>query len=356
LIQEYFHFPEKFLFVDLVNLEPLRGAGFEREVDVAFLLDAPIKLERGIDTDTFQLGCTPIINLFERVAEPIALDHAHAEYRVIPDVRRQRTTEVYAVDSVTSISPETGASVEFQPFYSVKHSFDRHRQRAFWHATRRRSERKDDEGTEVYLSLVDLDFRPSVPPTDVLTVRVTCTNRDVAGALPFRAPGGDLDVEGGAPVRRVMCLTKPTRTRRPPLGHRAQWRLISHLSLNYLSPVEWGGGRDPEVLREILTLYDFTDSPAVQQQIRGIVGVSSRQVMRRIRSSLGSGFARGVEAVVEFDETQYVGSGVYLFASVLEKFFGLYVSINSFSELVATTSGRGELKRWPPRTGYQTLL
>lgn len=356
LLQEYFQFPEKFLFLDVLNLAPLRTAGFAREVDLVFFLDRAPRLEQTIEATNFRLGCTPVINLFEMMAEPIRLDYAHAEYRVIPDVRRQRTTEIYSVDSITSISPHTGATLEFQPFYSFKHSFERQKHEAFWHAMRRPSERKDDEGTEVYVSLVDLSFRPSVPPTDVLTLRVTCTNRDLPGFLPFGDPDGDFDLEGAAPVRRIMCLTKPSKTLRPPLGHRAQWRLISHLSLNYLSPVEWGGDREPEVLREILRLYDFSDSPVVQQQIAGLTAVSSRQVMRRVRSPHGSGFARGIEATLEFDESRFVGSGVYLFAAVLDKFLGLYVSINSFSELVATTRQRGLLKRWPPRTGQQTLL
>ena len=356
LIQEYFHFPEKFLFVDVLNLTPLRASRFDREVDLCFCLDQAPRVEQSVEAQNFRLGCAPAVNLFEQVAEPIRLDHAHAEYRVIPDVRRQRTTEVYSVDSVTSTSPHTGASMEFQPFYSFKHSFERQKHHAFWHAARRPSERKEDPGSEVYLSLVDLDFRPSQPPTDVLTVRVTCTNRDLPGLLPFGDPDGDFAIEGAAPVQRVLCLTKPSRTLRPPLGHRAQWRLISHLSLNYLSPVEWGGERAPEVLREILALYDFSDSAVIQQQIAGLTSVSSRQVMRRIRSPYGSGFARGIEATLEFDENHYVGSGVYLFASVLERFLGLYVSINSFSELIATTKQRGVLKRWPPRSGQQTLL
>jgi len=60
---------------------------------------------------------------------------------------------------------------------------------------------------------------------------------------------------------------------------------------------------------------------------------------------------------IEFDEEKYVGSGVYLFASVLERFLGLYASLNSFSQLVAITKQREEpLKRWPPRAGDQILL
>jgi type VI secretion system protein ImpG len=356
LIQEYFHFPEKFLFFDVLNLAPLHTMRFGRDVELRFNLARAPQLDQNVEAQNFRLGCTPIVNLFQQVAEPIRLDHAHAEYRVVADVRRQRTTEVYSIDTVTSISPSTGISVDFQPFYSFKHSFERRSQTTFWHAARRPSERKDDSGSEVYLSLVDLDFRPSLPATDVITVQVTCTNRDLPGLLPFGDPDGDFDLEGAAPIRRVVCLTKPSKTLRPPLGSGAQWRLISHLSLNYLSPVEWGGGQEPEVLREILKLYDFSDSPAVQQQIAGLVSVSSRQVMRRIKSQYGSGFARGVEATLEFDESRFVGSGAYLFSSVLEKFLGLYVSVNSFSELVATTTRRGVMKRWPPRSGHQTLL
>lgn len=354
LLQEYFQFPEKFLYVDLLNLRRF-AAKSKREIDVIFFLERPLRVEQ-IEPKHFLLGCTPIVNLFEHVAEPIRLDHAHSEYRVIPDVRRQRTTEVYTVDTVTSVSPQTGTSIEFQPFYSFKHSFARQKQRAFWHTTRHPSERKDDAGTEVYLSLVDLDLRPTQPPTDVLTIRTTCTNRDLPAQLPFGDPDGDLDIEGAAPVKSVSCLTKLTPTARPPLGHRAQWRLISHLSLNYLSPVEWGGDREPEVLKEILKLYDFSDSADIQQQIAGLTAVSSRQVMRRIRSPYGSGFARGVESTLEIDEDKYVGSGPYLFSSVLEKFLALYVSVNSFSELIVTTKQRGLLKRWPPRSGHQAIL
>src|SRR5439155_16479110 len=93
LVQEYFHFPEKFLFVDVLNLSPLGAAKFEREVELCFLLDRAPRFDRTLDAQTFRLGCTPIINLFQQVAEPLRIDHAHAEYRVISEIRRQRTSE-----------------------------------------------------------------------------------------------------------------------------------------------------------------------------------------------------------------------------------------------------------------------
>jgi type VI secretion system protein ImpG len=353
LLQEYFAFPEKFLFFDVCEIDRAARAGFGQGMEIFIHLNRVPRLEQPINAGTFRLGCTPIVNLFEQIAEPIRLNHAQTEYRVIPDVRRQTATEVHTIDAVTSSSPHLQEPTPVLPFYSFKHASEHERSQAFWHATRRPSQKKGDEGTEVYLSLVDFNFEPTLPAADTLTVHATCTNRDLPGKLPFGGERGDFDLEGAAPLSRIRCLRKPTETARPPLRRGAQWRLISHLSLNYLSICE--GGR--EALQEILKLYDSADSAVIRQQITGITSVSSRRVVGRPASMPWNGFCRGTEVTIQFDEEKYVGSGVFLFASVLEKFLGLYASLNSFVQLVATTQQREEpLKRWPPRAGEQLLL
>jgi type VI secretion system protein ImpG len=353
LLQEYFAFAEKFLFVDLYELDHAVRAGFGKRMEVVIFLDRVPHLEQAITPGAFRLGCTPIINLFEQIAEPIRLTHAQTEYRVVPDVRRQTTTEVYAIQTVNSTSPYLEELKHFQPFYSFKHAADREQQQVFWHATRKPSQQHGNTGTEVYLTLVDLNFQPTLPAVETLTVHTICTNRDLPGRLPFGGARGELQMEGAAPLSRIRCLRKPTETLRPALGRGAQWRLISHLSLNYLSLCE--GGR--EALQEILQLYNLSDSAAMRQHIMGITSVTSRRVVGRPASMPWNGFCRGLEVTIEFDEEQYVGSGVFLFAAVLEKFLGLYVSLNSFSQLIATTQQREEpLKRWTPRAGEQILL
>jgi type VI secretion system protein ImpG len=129
--------------------------------------------------------------------------------------------------------------------------------------------------------------------------------------------------------------------------------LISHLSLNYLSIVNEG----KEALQKILELYDFSDSADIKKQISGIAAVSSERRFTRVRSEYGVGFARGTRVEIEFDEDQFSGSGAYLFASVLEKFFGLYTSMNSFTQLVARSRQRREvLEEWAPRAGQSILI
>lgn len=357
LLSEYFALPEKFLFFDVTGLGEAARAGFGGEFDILIRLRDVAPPRGVVGAGTFRLMCTPVVNLFEAVAEPIHLTRQQHEYHLIADVRRQTATEVYSVNAVNVLDSESRRERAFRPFYSLRHAEGGDAGGAFWYATRRTSQRAEDPGTEVYLSLVDAGFNPHVPAAETLTAHVTCTNRDLPGELPFGGREGDLEVEGAAPLARVRCLTKPTPTRRPPARRGAQWRLISHLSLNHLSLVADGETGSPEALQEVLYLYDFMDSLATRKQITGISRVTGRRVVRRAGARVGAGFLRGVETTVEFDEEQYVGSGLFLFASVLERFLGLYASVNSFNQLVARSRQReGEMKRWPPRAGEQILL
>jgi type VI secretion system protein ImpG len=357
LLSEYFSLPEKFSFVDVTSLGATSTDGFDKNFEIHIYLKDVTPPRGSIGADTFQLGCTPVINLFNEITEPIHLSAKQHEYQVIPDVRRQIATEIYSIDSVVADDPQQAKSREFHPFYSFRHAREQEKDRTFWYASRRPSLRPEDPGTEVYLSLVDLGFNPHVPASTVLTVRASCTNRDLPARLPWGGTQGDLEVEGAAPLSRIHCLTKPTETLRPPLRRATQWRLLSHLSLNHLSLGDGARNGAPDALQEILFLYDLTESSATRHQITGINRVTSRRVVRQTGSRIGSGFVRGIQTTIEFDEEQYVGSGLFLFSSVLERFLALYASINSFNELVAVTKQReGIMKQWPPRTGEQIVL
>jgi type VI secretion system protein ImpG len=354
LLTEYFSFPEKFLFFDIAGVDRAASAGFGHTIEILIVLAGLTPPRSSVDVDTFKLGCTPIVNLFDKIAEPILLTQQQSEYRVIPDIHRQMGTEIYSIDTVTSGDLTTRQFQRFEPFYSFRHRPEEQRNKTFWYPTRRASTRADDLGTEMYLTLVDLGFNPNVPAGQTVIVHATCTNRDLPVKLPFGGREGELEIEEAAPLSRVRCLKKPTETLRPPMRRGAQWRLISHLSLNHLSLVE--GADALESLREILMLYDFADSAATRKQIMGITSVDSRRVVRRMGHRIGAGFVRGIETSIEFDEEQYVGGGVFLFASVLERFLALYASVNSFSQLVARTKQREDLKRWQASAGEQIVL
>jgi type VI secretion system protein ImpG len=356
LLTEYFAFPYKFLFFDIYGIDRAVAKKFPSHFDILIHLKDVTPPKAPVTADTFRLGCSPVINLFSRMADPIYLSQQKYEYHVVPDVHRQLTTEVYSIDEVFSSDPKTNTTREFSPFYSLRHAYGEQMEKSFWYATRRDSQREEDEGTEMYISLVDMNFNPRVPAVEVLNVKTTCTNRDLPARLPFGGREGDFEIEGSGLLSKARCLTKPTETIRPARRKALQWRLISHLNLNYLSITESLNGT-PEALQEILHLYNFEDSSATRKQILGITGISSRRVVRRIGEHIGAGFVRGLETTLTMNEEEFVGSGMFLFACVLERFFGLYSSLNSFNQMVLRTEQREEnVKIFPPRAGEQILL
>ncbi|MCH7687500.1 MAG: type VI secretion system baseplate subunit TssF, partial [Planctomycetes bacterium] len=330
LLTEYFTFPSKFMFVDVTGLEAVCRESFGDRLELFFLFDREDSgLETRVDADLFRLGCCPIVNLFKHLAEPIRLTQTKTEYHVIPDVRHVNSMEVYSVDSVASTDLNSGKTVEYRPFHSMQHGTDSEQSPAYWYAHRRASMRAGDSGSEVYLSLVDMSFDPKLLPDEVLTISTTCTNRNLPGEI--RAAGGEswsFQLEGQAPLRKIVPVVSPTSPERLPFSEN-RWRLISHLALNHLSIVDHQTGA--EALKEILKLYDYGRTRVSAQHISGILSVSSRRKTARLSDGLMSGFCRGIEVTMEFDPEKYTGTGLYLFASVLDRFVGLYTSMNSFT-------------------------
>ena len=313
LLMEYFTFPEKFFFVEVTGLEEVWAAGFKDAAELVFLIsdvegnDRQQRLELELSKKTFRLGCTPAVNLFTQVAEPVQLTQRKYEYPIVPDVRRPYATEIFSVDEVGCINTTTQQTPTFQPFYSLRHSGRTQKHECYWLARRRPSNRPNDEGSDMSLSLVDLSMRPANPDANILSIRTTCTNRDLPSRLTFGNEDGDFELEGSILLKRIVALRKPTPPVRPPSGKSGLWRLISHLSLSYLSLVEEG----KEPLQQILRLYDIGRSAYSQNVIDSILAVRSRRHFARVSADSGITFARGMRVDLELDEDQFVGGGIY---------------------------------------------
>lgn len=359
LLTEYFVFPEKFMFVDFVGLAKLIPPECGSTLDIyIYLKSSDIELEHNIGPETFALGCAPMVNLFAHRTDPIKLDHTQTEYQIIPDSRRPRGYEIYSVDRVTA-STSSGEKTDFLPFYGLTHEHQDAEEHSFWFASRRSAKlgfQERDEGTDLFLSLVDLHFNPNVPEDRTLTLETTTSNRDLPAKLPFNLDQPKLQcVDSAPPCSKIRCLTQPSGTVRPPLRNEARWRLISHLNLNHLSLT---GGKDAtEALKEILRLYDFRESSVTRGLINSIVSINARQISAPLNIDGHATMCRGVEVEVVLDDSLLSGSSSYLYASVLENFFAVYCSINSFSRvLVKLRSKEGYIKKCPPRAGERVFL
>ncbi|WP_198388895.1 type VI secretion system baseplate subunit TssF, partial [Burkholderia ubonensis] len=143
-------------------------------------------------------------------------------------------------------------------------------------------------------------------------------------------------------IASVRNLTAPTSPVYPPTGDRFQWRVLSHLAPNYLSLL------DAEILRGSLALYDWTDGELNRRRIEAIVDVRHRQLQKLVKG----GLMRGVEIAVTIDSTHFAGDGdLELFGAMLNRFLGLYATVNLYTKLVIVSQPTGRRLEWPDTKG-----
>ncbi len=367
LLQEYFMLQERFMFLELTGLGPAvrRCVGNQLEI-IILLSEADSQLKTAIDSSLFKLFVTPAVNLFPKRTDRSPVTAGTTEYQVIPDRTRPLDFEVYRVDGVSGYGTQNEHERDFQPFYSLGQSREEEKGEAYYTVRREprrlparmpgHESRSSYVGSEIFLSLVDT--QESVVSTNLkqLATKTLCTNRDLPLFMQRGKGTTDFTLETGAPVESIRCLGSPSRPRPPyPEGDTA-WRLISHLSLNYLSVVDTDKESGAKALRELLSLYGRNSDSAVRKQIDGVRSVQSRSVTRLLTGDGPSTFGRGVEITVTLDESVFEGTGAFLLGSVMERFFAKYTSINSFTETVIRTVDGREVIRWPIRLGRRHVV
>jgi type VI secretion system protein ImpG len=365
LLQEYFAMPQKFHFVELSGLNPALRRAAGPEVDIYVLLseampDAGVSVRR----ENFVLNAVPAINLFERAFDRVHITTTDTEHYVTPNRTALLDYEIYAIHSVNGIGTTGDTDVSFRPFYSATDITAAGETHATYYTIHRRMRQRNEKerlrgvrtsylGSEVYLSLVDASQAPYAASLSQLAVTGLCTNRDLP--LLLSTAGKDaFHLPDGGPVLSISTLVAPSRPRPTVAQGDTAWRLISHLSLNYLSIADEGQGG--AALRELIGLYAPAGDRIVAKQLEGVRGVNTRPIVRRMTDEILSTAVRGLEIKLDFDESFFEGAGAYVLGSVLERFFRKYVTINSFTETVLTTQQRGEIARWRPESGLGRMI
>jgi type VI secretion system protein ImpG len=367
LLQEYFAMPERFLFVELRGLQPALKRAKGPEVDIYIMLaEGRREVAPMVTPEAFTLNAVPAVNLFPKRCDRVQVTSRDTEQHVIANRTAGLDFEIYALESVVGISGEGADDVVFRPFYSATDFTAAGEVHPAYYTIRRRMRQRSEKerlrgvrtsylGSEMYVTLVDQQQAPYAAGTEQLAVKALCTNRD----LPMLLATGDADVfqlpEGG-PVKSVRLPVSPTRPHPTLAQGDTAWRLISHLSLNYLSIAGSGKGNSAEALRELIGLYAPLGDRVTEKQLEGVVSVKSRPIVRRMSDEVLSTALRGLEITIGFDESFFEGSSTYVLGAVLERFLRRQATINSFTETVLTTQKRGEIARWRPEKGLGRMI
>jgi len=358
IIQEYLSFPNAFYFFDLNGLADILPASFTEEFTIRFSFNKTLASGVKIDNDSFQLYCTPIVNLFEHDADPIDLTGKKSEYRVVPSSRNPSHFEVFSTDEVTGWlndksqkSRIKGEKRVYSSFESFQHEIERVRNRTALYYRMRVKESTLVDGFDNFISFVRGDESIAYEFTETVALKLTCTNRQ----LPISLEIGDIcyPTETSPAFAEFKNITIPSQPLRPVLDGSLLWTLISNLSLNYLSLLS------KDALSSVLKAYDFkalVDRQAErigQMRIKGIVSIESIPTDRLVQGLP----VRGLKSTITLDQNSFSSEGdLFLFGTVLSKFFALYASINSFHELVVINATNNEIYTWGIQEGMQPLI
>ncbi len=348
LIQEYFAMPEKLLFVDVGGLKASEGLGVGDSFCVTFTFDRPLPAQVRPTADHFRLFCTPIVNLFDHDADPIRLDHRKVSYRLRPAGADATHFEIYTVDRVEGWEQGTGERRTYRPFESFDHVG---RGRNDGHFRLRRTPTVVGRGLETYIAFGGGEGAELPKGTETVSVELTCTNRN----LPERLRTGDVSVATGSSPEfvRFKNLSVPTPSLPPPMDEGLHWRLISNMSLHYVSL------SSVSALRTVIATYDFRahhDRRAERQSKARLEGIVDAKV--EPAEHMWRGFpVRGWRTRLSVKESQFSGEGdLYLFAGVLDRFLAAHADVNSFHQLEVVGTETGETYRWPPMSGPARLV
>lgn len=369
LLQEYFAFPERYMFAELTGLKQAIKQCDTDEIDIIIMLNrSNAKLINAVEVSQFALFCTPAINLFPKRVDRIHVTQKLSEFHIVPDRSRPMDYEVCQITEVTGISNDDNKDEEqsFLPFYHFNDTRDYSSQLSYYALNRqqrvmsskqkRQGPRSSYIGNEVFISLVDANEAPYSEDLRQLGIKTLCSNRDLPLQMPVGGGKSDFSMQKGAPVLNIRCLAGPTKPRPSSANGGTAWHLISHLSLNYLTLVDSNEKEGAAALRSLLKLYGEYSEASIAKQVDGLLSVTSKSIVRRINTEGPIVFGRGLEITLNFEEAAFEGSGVFLLGAVMEQFLSRYVSINSFTETVITSTDRGEIIRWPARIGTRETI
>lgn len=352
VLQEYFAYEQKFLFLDINNLDKLFGIEKEileksRHFRVRFYFSKRLGSAQTLSKENFALYCTPIINLFEVDAIPIRKTPLEEEYLLSASEFDREESEVFLVDSVRGWIPSKNCYEDFLPF----ESFDYGDHDEYYSVRVRLSD--NSERTYSYIRFASADglFEHNDYANATVSVKLLCTNRSLPSTLPL----GEIcisDPHSTVSHLKFKNITIPTESYPPPIGNDFLWRIISNMSLNHLSLT------DVKILGAILSTYDFLGAHDMKVKkknelmIKGLLSISHQKT-----EMIYQGFPiRGIQTFLEIDVSKFTGIGeAYLFCSILNDFFALYCNINSFHKLEVKMIDHDTFK-WAPKMGYQPLL
>lgn len=353
LMQEYFCYRDKFNFIDINGFKRLRTLKSDilekyNNFRVSIHFDRHLTIADELKLENFRLFCTPAVNIVKTESVPLRKTHKDEEYEINAAELDLEHTEVLAIKNVVGWTDKEKEYTHFLPFGSFEHA--KLNQEFFWTKVKL-SEDSKRLRTFIRFAPNTIEHDEVLNKNMVITVDILATNKDIPSTLKL----GDVNrFHASSEVSNVEVenITIPSKSYLPPIEGDFLWRLISNMSLNYLSL------GNITTFRTLIEAYDFPGiSDAFKHRktesiLRGLDNISYK-TSEMIYKGLP---IRGIETTIELDPDRYSSLGeAYIFSNVLNDFLTLYCNLNTFHRLEVKVD-RHEVFTWNARLGQQSLM
>ncbi|EKT60179.1 type VI secretion system baseplate subunit TssF [Providencia sneebia] len=354
ILQEYFCFPEAFMFLDIKGLDdlPLALNTDSFKLIISFEIDIPEAVI--IRDDSIKLNCVPIANLFTMDSEAINLTGRKDDYVLSANYRIPQCYDIFSINQVQGLRyPENAPSytVNYTAFESFHHQSYNTKDNNHGYYRLKINNAKNDIGYSHNLSFVRNNEIQLQDCIETVSASLNCTNRNIASRLSSHSISLDKTcIPEGA--LSASNLFKPTIPLYPLLGQTLYWSELTNLSLNYKSLLNLTS------LKQILQLYDL---PAIfhrqsarqsQQCLDALIDLQSEPIEYQYRGLP----VRGLKTILTVRQSAFLSEGsLFLFCTVIAQFFALYTSVNMFHELEVFNVDNKETYRWPAQINQQIL-
>ncbi len=345
LLQDYFNFPEKFMFFELSNMQQIQ---LQSNLNIKLVFSENLPKDIQLNKHSIKLNCVPVINLFKKTSEPIPLHHKDYRYRLHPSRVHYDCHEIIRVNKLFSVNKK-GENNELLPYFCFNNRG--HDNKGYrWLVQQETSHKKSLSGTETWLSIYDQDYAQTCPLGETLYAETLCCNRTACELFP---KSQKFSLIGSSPVKELTLLTKPTRHRSCQLNNEHLWQLLSHFSIYYVSLTDKDLAKD--ILTRFLSLYACQDDPVSQRQIESIEKLEAVDDVQADLKEGWRGYYHGTKFTLTLIERKFEGSSAVLFGRVLYQFLALFCHINSFARLELKLGNRS-IYQWQPMSGHKVLV
>jgi type VI secretion system protein ImpG len=344
LLQEYFLFHDKFLFIDLCGLERCAVLGKGSRFEIRFeLANRPLVVPR-VNEKSFVLSAVPAINLFPHKAKPVTFDSDLQRHKIRPDGKNPSHFQIYSLDQVAGLVKRNSDKIIYDIHSTVPL---RTKEGPSCHITQEAAAL--GVGFETFLSV---PYHNEDQGSRVkLDIDLTCTN----GILPESLNIGDIRI-AGANTPESVCpgnIKSVMAAIIPEVRQNRQWRLFSGFSLNQVSL---------DIAKNLRAIVRLFINPNSRHQVTVMENMKKVEAIESIEAKptdrlIGRTICRGYDIRVKLRGDNFAGPGdLYLFSSSLERFLGGYVTRNCYIRLVVEEIGKGYQFEWPARMGDRCVV